>query len=127
MITTILVIIGLFLLFRQNVSLSNTSELRRPRTVIMGIITIAAGVLANVIARMVETQSKIDVVVYVAVLIIPLIIPLIAIPFLKQPKLQASGAPGAEVKTGSKAVNVIGWLVLTGVVGFLVWLMFNVK
>ncbi|MCL5666477.1 MAG: hypothetical protein M1383_01775 [Patescibacteria group bacterium] len=84
----------------------------------MGIITIAAGVLASVIARIVEPQSKMDVVVYVAAFVIPLI----AIPFLKQPKLQT---PTAETKTGNKVVNVIGWLVLLGVIGFLVWLMFQ--
>ena len=118
MITIILVIVGIFLLFRQSVNLSSTSELRRPRTVIMGVITIIAGALAYVIGGKVDPKSQIDVVVYITAFIIPLI----AIPFLKQPKLQTMGM---ETKTGSKAVNVIGWLVLLAVIGFLVWLMFQ--
>ena len=118
MITIILVIVGIFLLFRKRVNLSNTSELRSPRTVIMGIIAIIAGVLAYIIGNKVDPKSQIDVVVYVAAFVIPLI----AIPFLKQPKLQTAGI---ETKTGNKAVNVIGWLVLLAVIGFLVWLMFQ--
>ncbi len=116
MITIILVIVGIFLLFRKSVTLTNTSELRRPRTIIMGVITIITGILANIIGGKVDPTSQMDVVVYGAALVIPLIV----IPFLKQPKLQPAGV---ETKTGNKAVNVIGWLVLLAVIGFLVWLM----
>jgi hypothetical protein len=120
MVTIILVIVGIFLLFKQTVSLSNTSELRRPSTVIMGVITIAAGVLAMVIGNRVDPNTQTDVLVYVGAFVIPLI----AIPFLKQPKLSTTPA---DVKTGNKAVNVIGWVVLIAVVGFLVWLMTNIQ
>lgn len=118
--TIVLVIIGIFLLFKQSVSLSNTSELRRPRTVVVGIITIIAGILASIIANKIDPQSKMDVIVYVSAFLIPLIV----IPFLKQQKLLPVQG---DIKTSNKIITILGWLVLLGVVGFLVWLMMSIK
>ena len=120
MATIILIIVGVFLLFRKSVSLSNASELRRPGTIIMGAITIVSGLLAMYVGNKVDPHTQTDVYVYVAAFIIPLI----AAPFLKQPKLVAMPS---EIKTGNKAVNVIGWIVLLAVAGFLVWLMTTIK
>jgi putative copper export protein len=105
-------------MIRKNITLSSVSELRRPRTYILGGIIVATGIID---AYIIHTGQRSDTYTMRQLIydVIPLLIPLLAIPFLKQKKLTAPN--DTSKKTTPKAVTIIGWIVILGFVGVLVY------
>ena len=116
MIPILYVLLGIFFLARKQISISGSSEIRRPGTTILGVATILTGVLIEVIARATDkgpVYTISDLVLYVA----PLIIPIIAAVVLKKPKSEI--ASGAAPQSSNKLPTIIGWIIIAlAVIGF---------
>lgn len=118
MIPIILIVVGIIVMLRKTVSLSQTSELRRPKTYIFGGIIIATAIIDAIIVHQGQ-RGDVYTVQQLIYDIIPLLIPLIAIPFLKQQKLNTSSEP--TKKGVSKTTTIIGWIIILGFVGILIY------
>lgn len=87
-----LVIIGIWIMFRKSVSLTSKSELRRPRTLVFGLLLIVAVVISKILSEIFKGPldsygNPIFTTGWFLAYSLPLLIPFIVVVFLKQPKV----------------------------------------
>lgn len=119
MIPVVLVIVGVLLFFKESISLSSNSEIRKGRAKAFGLITIASGVTSYFVSDQLVnpfSSDKLNVVYYFA----PVLVPLISLFFLNQKKLEA-----APMSRTNRVANALTWIVLLGLVLFAIWLLYT--
>ncbi|HEX9503253.1 MAG TPA: hypothetical protein VF974_02930 [Patescibacteria group bacterium] len=129
MVLIIFVLIGVGLMFVPSVSLSAKSELRRPKTIIYGIILIVAAAVTRFLSSTIDIRGGYPV-SWLLSYAIPIILGIGSVIFLKQPKMiDPTAVPGMQPAKSStdNIANVLTWIIL-GVIGlgalYLVYKMF---
>lgn len=85
MIIIVLFIVGVVVLFKKRVAISKKSEIRRPRTYILGVIAIVSAILAQILAF---GPEKFGTASGGILSLLWVFIPLFAAIAMKQPKLE---------------------------------------
>jgi hypothetical protein len=113
LVVIVLVVIGLFLMFARSISVSASSEIRRPRTFVFGGLMIVMALAAWFVSSMFEPEvpngdfSTAWLLSYA----IPLVLIFLAVPVLKQPKaVNTAVVPGRS--GADRVANIIVWVIL---------------
>ena len=83
MIPLIFALIGIVVCFMKKISVTGTTEVRRPRTIVLGLLLLLPALMSIVFPVGLQTGAG-----PLIKMIIPILIPLISVFFLKQPKEQ---------------------------------------
>lgn len=100
----LLIVIGFCSLFPRSIQISSKLELRRPRTIIFGLLVLAGGLMGRWFLMPVLLKDQLNP----WWILLPILIPIIGAVILKQPK-------ASELTPQKKSfdfVNVITWVIL---------------
>ncbi len=119
MIDIIFIVIAIIIISRKNLSLSQNLELRRPRTYLYGAVIIGIIIVRTVIlsTRNSDVYTATDLLIDVGT-IAALLAPLL---FIKQRKANLAPQAPRDPKHTSKTVAVVGWVIILGFVGVLIY------
>lgn len=111
MINIIFIVFGFYAILTKRISLSKVSEIRRPKTYYLGIITIFSIIIAEILGRSFDPLSTF---LYMGAISIPII----AILIFKEKKTESLTA--LEPTKWRKTENIISWIILGGFALFFV-------
>jgi len=106
MISIILGIVGIILFFSTSLPLTSSKELKRPKSIYLGVIFLGLALFLNFISTVPE-------VFHVLVLIVVPLIAIVAAFVLAEPKTVIAPEIAEQQKTtGARIVNITTWIVL---------------
>lgn len=114
MVIILFVLIGIFVMFPKSISISNSLELRRPKTIIFGGIILACSFISQVITDLIDTSRGYSVSWFLAYSI-PLIAAIVSVFFLKTKKSNDPYVQNVKNRA-DKIVNVVTWAIV-GLIG----------
>lgn len=116
LVNIILIFFGIGLMFPKSFSISEKSELRRPRNIFFGIILIIGTLLAQTLSSLFFTGFSYFSVSWLLAYAVPIILALASIVFLKQPKIAGVSAVAQNKSSADRIATVIFWIII-GVIG----------